>query len=86
MLIAEDVKEEGELSLQARTGLEINRIKNKLDANPHAFILKEDIYKQGQAANKKTSKRLCTIDSTYFRWYHNEKELLAGTYLGSVPI
>ena len=45
MLIAEDVQDEGQLSLQARTGLEVNRIKNKLDANPNGFLLKEDIYK-----------------------------------------
>lgn len=86
MMLAQDCHDETELTIQARTGLIVKRTENILDKDPKALVLNEYIYKQGQAANKKTSSRLCTIDSSYFRWYHNEKELKAGTYLGSVPI
>jgi hypothetical protein len=50
------------------------------------MIKREYIYKQGKGANKKTSKRLVTINQQHFRWYHDEEELKNHTYLGSVPI
>lgn len=72
---AQDCIEEDELSYQARTGLIVCRIQNTLEADPKALIKKEIIYKQGQAINSKTSKRLVTIDAFNLKWYHDEKEL-----------
>lgn len=50
------------------------------------MVLKEVIFKQGQAVNNKTSKRLCTLDYREFKWYHDEKELQKRTPLGVIPI
>lgn len=87
MLIAEDVTSEDQLSFQARTGLIVKRYQRilEIDSN-NTTILEEIIYKQGQAANKKTSKRLCTIDAKNFKWYHNRKELEDKTPLGVIPL
>lgn len=62
MIVSQDIEVEGELSYQARTGLYVSRIQNILNKDPKAMIKKEFIYKQGKGANKKTSKRLVTIN------------------------
>ena len=46
-----------------------------LTINPKGYIIKEMIYKQGDAVNKKTSKRLVSLDSTKLQWFHNDLEL-----------
>ena len=55
MLQAQDVETEDELSFERRTGLMVRRIQNMLALNPKGYIIKEMIYKQGDAVNKKTS-------------------------------
>ena len=64
MLYAQDVETEDGLSFERRTGLMVRRIQNMLTLNPKGFIIKEMIYKQGDAVNKKTSKRLASLDAT----------------------
>ena len=46
-----------------------------LTLSPKGFIIKEMIYKQGDAVNKKTSKRLVTLDANKLQWFHNDLEL-----------
>ena len=53
----------------------VRRIQNMLALNPKGFIIKEMIYKQGDAVNKKTSRRLCTLDAHRMQWFHDDKEL-----------
>jgi hypothetical protein len=84
MLISQDIEQDQDLSYEARTGLTVNRILNLLQNKPNAIIKSEYITKQGQGTNKKTSDRLITIDSCFFRWYHNEQEMQSGQYLGSI--
>ena len=86
MLLAQDVPTEDKLSEQRRTGLMVRRIQNMLVLNPKGFILKENIFKQGEKVNKKTSKRLVTLDAQRLQWYHDDSELQADKYLGSIEL
>ena len=74
------------LSYENRTGLQVRHIQNLLCRNERKIVLQENLKKQGQGANQNTSARLCTLDATNFRWYHDADEFKAGTYLGSIPV
>ena len=54
MLYAQDVETEDELSFERRTGLMVRRIQNMLTLNPKGFIIKEMIYKQGDAVMQRS--------------------------------
>ena len=86
MLYAQDVETEDELSFERRTGLMVRRIQNMLALNPKGFIIKEMLYKQGDAVNKKTSPRLVTLDATKLQWFHDDGELQEGKFLGSIEL
>ena len=64
----------------------MRRIQNMLALNPKGFIIKEYIHKQGDAVNKKTSRRLCTLDANKLQWFHDDKELQQGKFMGSIEL
>ena len=82
MLISQDVETEEELSYARRTGLTVRRIQNSLAINKKGILLKEYLHKQGDALNKKTEQRLCTLSAKELCWYHDEKEYITSKPLG----
>ena len=75
MLSSQDVSSEDQLSFARRTGLTVRRLQNKLMVNNKGIILKDYLYKQGEALNRKTERRLVTMSAKELCWYHDECEL-----------
>ena len=36
--------------------------------------MKDFLYKQGDAINKKVEKRICSLTKFNFKWYHDDEE------------
>ena len=51
------------------------RLRVKLDKEPKVVAHQGYISKQGDALNNKIERRLVHITTSYFKWYHNEKEV-----------
>lgn len=55
--------------------------------NPRSLVLKEILYKQGDALNKSVSKRLCSLTQFTLKWYHNDvKEFEEDKFMGLVKL
>lgn len=63
------------------------RVQNQINMNPRSLVLKEVLYKQGDALNKSVSKRLCSLTQFTLKWYHNDqKEFEEDKYMGLVKL
>ena len=72
MLLAEDKDAESKLLYERRNALVVLRVQNLINMNPRGLVLKECLYKQGDAINKNVSKRLCSLTQFSLKWYHND--------------
>jgi len=87
MKLAQDTEEEAELLQERRSALVVLRVQNLINNNPRALVLKELLYKQGDAVNKKVEKRIVTLTQFELKWFHDDpEELRADYYMGLVKL
>ena len=59
LLKAQDVVKENDLNIQARTGLIVQRLRNRMEKDPNAIAIQGKVQKQGDALNQKIDQNLC---------------------------
>ena len=71
--------------IERRTALVVLRVQQRLKVEPRGIILKDKLYKQGDAVNKNVQPRIVSLTQQCLKWYHNnEHEFEIDKYMGKV--
>ena len=83
MLLAEDLKEVGQLGSKAKRMVTVKRVTGMVLKGVN--VIKTGILrKQGEKLNKKISKRFVVLTNVDFKWYHSEEEYKQHDELGKI--
>ena len=87
MLLAQDTTQESDLMYERRNALVVLRVQNQINLNPRSLVLKEVLYKQGDALNKNVAPRICSLTQFTLKWYHNDqREFDEDKFMGLVKL